>query len=135
MSDRYTHKNLAEVEDSAEQYGFGETQESRFPTKDMGAEQTGLSLHRFKPEKRSAFGHKHDDVEEIYVVVGGSGRMKLDDDVIDLERLDAVRVSPGVIRAFEAGGEGLEILAFSPRREDDRGEIVQGWWGDAPDQG
>jgi mannose-6-phosphate isomerase-like protein (cupin superfamily) len=128
MADRYTHKNLLDVEDSAAKAGFGETQESRFPTKDMGAEQSGLSLHRFKPGKRAAFGHHHDDVEEIYVVLGGTGRMKLDDEVIELQRLDAVRVSPGVLRAFEADGDGLDILAFSPRREDDRGEIVPGWW-------
>jgi mannose-6-phosphate isomerase-like protein (cupin superfamily) len=127
----YTRKNLGEVEDAAAQFGFGETHESRFPRDDdLGARQTGLSLHRFKPGKRQPFGHRHDDVEEIYVVLAGSGRVKLDDDVVELERLDAIRVAPGVMRAFEAGDEGLEILAFSPRREDDRGEIVPGWWSD-----
>jgi quercetin dioxygenase-like cupin family protein len=68
--------------------------------------------------------------EEIYVVLSGSGRMKLDDEVIELERLDAIRVAPGVMRGFEADDGGLEILAFSPRREDDRGEIVPNWWTD-----
>ena len=61
-------------------------------------------------------------------MLAGSGRMKLDDEVIELARLDAIRVSPGVMRAFEADDDGLEILVFSPRREDDRGEIVPGWW-------
>jgi len=47
-----------------------------------------------------------------------------------IERLDAIRVSPGVVRAFEAGEDGLEILAFGPRRTDDRGELLHGWWND-----
>lgn len=129
MNASYTRKNLNEVEDAAAKFGYEESQESRFVRgDDLDAEQTGLSFHRFKAGKRQAFAHRHDDVEEIYVVLSGSGRMKLDDEVIDLARLDAIRVSPGVMRAFEADEGGLEILAFSPRREDDRGEIVPGWW-------
>ena len=124
----YTHKNLLEVEDAAEKFGMSESQESRFAYGDLGAEQTGFSLHRIKPGKRQPFGHHHDEAEEVYVVVGGSGRAKLGDDVIELKRLDAVRVSAGVMRGFEAGDEGLELLAFGPRRGDDRGEIVPGWW-------
>ena len=131
MNASYTRKNLNEVEDAAAKFGYEESQESRFVRgADLDAEQTGLSFHRFKAGKRQAFAHRHDDVEEIYVVLSGSGRMKLDDEVIDLARLDAIRVSPGVMRAFEADEGGLEILAFSPRREDDRGEIVPGWWTD-----
>ena len=131
MTTPYTQKNLNDVEDAAAKFGYQERQESRFVRAgDLDAKQTGLSLHRFKPGKRQGFAHRHDDVEEIYVVLAGSGRMKLDDDVIDIERLDAIRVSPGVMRTFEADDGGLEILAFSPRREDDRGEIVPGWWTD-----
>lgn len=131
MTSPYTRKNLDDVEDAAAKFGFQESQESRFVRGgDLEALQTGLSFHRFKPGKRQGFAHRHDDVEEIYVVLAGSGRMKLDDDVVELERLDAIRVSPGVMRAFEAGDDGLEVLAFSPRREDDRGEIVPGWWTD-----
>jgi mannose-6-phosphate isomerase-like protein (cupin superfamily) len=131
MTPPYTCKNLNDVEDAAAKFGFEESQESRFVRgDDLDAEQTGLSFHRFKPGKRQGFAHRHDDVEEIYVVLAGSGRMKLDDEVITLERLDAVRVSPGVTRAFEADNDGLEVLAFSPRREDDRGEIITGWWTD-----
>jgi mannose-6-phosphate isomerase-like protein (cupin superfamily) len=127
MPGKYTHKNLLEVEDAAEKFGFSESHESRFAGGDYDAEQSGFSLHRIKPGKRMPFGHRHDEVEEIYVVVSGSGRVKLDDDVLELQRLDVVRVSPGVMRAWEAGDEGLEILAFSPR-SDDRGELVTGWW-------
>jgi len=126
----YTHKNVLEAADAAERFGFAETHESRFPSKDLETEQTGFAFHRFKPGKRQPFGHMHNDAEEVYFVVSGSGRMKLDDDVIELEPLDAVRVSAGVMRAFDAGADGLDILAFGPRRADDRGDVVQDWWSD-----
>ncbi len=129
MSD-YTVKNLADVEDAAAQFGFGETHEARFAARDLGAEQTGLSLHRLKPGKRQPFGHRHAEVEEVYVVLSGTGRVRLDDDVVDIGPLDAVRVAPGVARAFEADQDGLEVLAVSPQRTDDRGELLEGWWGD-----
>lgn len=130
MADAYTHKNLNEVADSASKFGFSETQEARFASGDLETEQTGFSHHRVKPGKRQGFGHRHDEAEEVYLVVSGSGRVKLDDDVVEITELDAIRVSPGVMRAFEAGEGGLEILAFGPRRSDDRGELVQGWWDD-----
>jgi mannose-6-phosphate isomerase-like protein (cupin superfamily) len=130
MTAAFTHRNLNEVEDSAEKFGFGEAQEARFASEEYDTEQTGFSLHRVKPGKRQGFAHRHDEAEEVYLVVSGSGRMKLDEEVVELERLDAVRVSPGVTRAFEADDDGLEILAFGPRHREDRGEIVQDWWTD-----
>jgi mannose-6-phosphate isomerase-like protein (cupin superfamily) len=123
----YTHKNLKQVKDSAPDFGFGENQEARFATKDMEAENTGLSYHVVRPEQRQGFGHKHENAEEIYVVLSGSGRAKLDDEILDLEAMDAIRVAPQVTRAFEAGPEGLELLAFGPRHEGD-GELVQDFW-------
>jgi mannose-6-phosphate isomerase-like protein (cupin superfamily) len=124
----YTHMSVLDVEDAAEKFGFAETHESRFAHGDFEAEQTGFSLHRFKPGKRQPFGHRHDAAEEVYFVVSGSGRMKVGDDILELQPFEAVRVSPGVMRSFEAGGEGLDILAFGPRHAEDRGELVQGWW-------
>jgi mannose-6-phosphate isomerase-like protein (cupin superfamily) len=120
----YTIKNLREVEDMAASQGFGEVQEARFAHGDLNAEQTGVSLQRVKPGKRHAFAHRHETAEEIYVVLSGSGRVKLDDQVEDVGPLDAIRVGPSVTRAFEAGDEGLELLAFSPRVQGDA-EIVQ----------
>ena len=96
----------------------------------METEQTGLSYHRVKPGKRQGFGHRHEKAEEVYVVISGSGRVKLDDEILELADRDAVRVPAGVIRAFEAGDEGLEILAFGAHHGDDRGELIQGWWDD-----
>jgi mannose-6-phosphate isomerase-like protein (cupin superfamily) len=126
----YTLKKLSDVEDSAAKFGFGEFQESRFATDDLNAQQTGVSYHRVKPGKRQGFAHSHEETEEVYVVLAGSGRVKLDDEIIEVGPLDAIRVAPGVIRQFEAGSDGIELLAFGPRRTDDRGEIVGDWWTD-----
>lgn len=125
----YTHKKLTDVEDSAPKFGFAEVQEARFAKDDLETEDTGVSHQRLKPGKRQAFAHKHDQAEEVYVVLTGSGRVKLDDEILDLDTLDAIRVSPGVIRAFEADPQGIELLAFGPRRDGD-GEVLPGWWAD-----
>jgi mannose-6-phosphate isomerase-like protein (cupin superfamily) len=127
MSD-YTIVNLREVEDQAPKYGFAEKQEARFPWRDLEANSTGLAFLRVKPGKRQAFAHKHDNAEEIYVVLSGSGRVKLGDEVLEVKAMDAIRVAPKIIRQFEAGDEGLELLAFGPRHEKD-GEIIrEGFW-------
>ena len=123
----YTKTNVREVEDSAPKFGFEELQEARFATKDLDAEETGISHMRVKPGKRQGFAHKHDDAEEVYVVMRGSGRVKLDDDILELTELDAIRVSPGVIRQFEGGPDGLELIAVGARHDGD-GEILPGWW-------
>ncbi len=120
----YTIKNLREVEDMAATQGFGEVQEARFANADLDAEQIGISLQKVKPGKRHAFAHRHKEAEEVYVVISGSGRVKLDDEVKEVGELDAIRVAPSVTRAFEAGDEGLELLAFSPRAKGDA-EIVE----------
>jgi mannose-6-phosphate isomerase-like protein (cupin superfamily) len=120
----YTIKNLRDVEDMAATQGFGEVQEARFAHGDLNAEQIGISLQRVKPGKRHAFAHRHKQAEEVYVVVSGSGRVKLDDEVKEVRPLDAIRVGPSVTRAFEAGDEGLELIAFSPRAKGDA-EIVE----------
>ena len=89
---RYAKTNLRSVEDRAVKFGLSETQEARFPRADLGAEQTGLNFLRVKPSQREAFAHRHRIAEEIYVVFSGTGRVKLDDDLVELSRLDAVRV-------------------------------------------
>ena len=129
MTTPYTLKQLTEVEDSAVKFGMADVQEARFCGGDLDAKDTGVSLLSLKPDKRQPFGHKHDKAEEVYVVIAGSGRVKLDDDVVDISKHDAVRVAPGVMRAFEAGSDGMEMLAFGAHHEGD-GEIVQGWWSD-----
>ena len=129
MPGKYTLHKLTDVKDAAPAFGYEELQEARFATKDLESERTGVSHHRVKPGKRQGFGHKHDKAEEVYVVIAGSGRMKLDDDIIEIARLDAIRVSPEVIRAFEGGPDGLELLAVGARHEGD-GEVISDWWKD-----
>jgi mannose-6-phosphate isomerase-like protein (cupin superfamily) len=129
MATSYTLKNLTDVDDSAASFGLGETQQARFANRDLAAEHTGLSHHRINPGKRQGFGHRHVAAEEVYVVLAGSGRVKLDDEIVAIERLDAIRVAPGVTRAFEAGPEGIEVLALGARHEGD-GEVIQNWWTD-----
>ena len=129
MSAPYTRKKLTDVQDSAAGFGLADVQEARFAKDDLDAEDTGVSHFRIKRGMRQPFGHRHDTAEEIYVVLDGSGRMKLADEILEIERLDAGRVAPGVTRAFEAGADGIELLAFGPRRDGD-GELAQGWWSD-----
>jgi mannose-6-phosphate isomerase-like protein (cupin superfamily) len=120
----YTIKNLREVEDSAPKFGFGQHQEAHFATGDLEAQTTGLAYHVIKPGQRQGFAHRHDEAEEVYVVLSGSGRIKLDDAVEELKPRDAVRVAARVARSFEADDEGLEILAVGARHAEDRGEVI-----------
>jgi mannose-6-phosphate isomerase-like protein (cupin superfamily) len=129
MRNPFTHKKLPEVKDSAPEFGFGDDMESRFAREALEAEDTGISYYRVKPGRRQAFGHRHEDAEEIYVIIGGDGLLKLDDDLIEVETMDAIRVAPEVTRAFEAGDDGLELIAFGPHHKGD-GEIIPGWWQD-----
>ena len=122
MAADFTLKHLAEVDDSAAKAGIGDRQEARPASDALDLDQVGLSFHRVKPGMRQAFGHRHGEAEEVYVVVGGSGRVKLDDDVVAVNRLDAIRVAPGVVRAFEGGADGLEYVAA------DDAAVLPGWW-------
>ena len=125
----YTIRNLRETEDSAPKFGFGERGEAHFPREELDAESTGLAYHVLKPGKRQAFGHRHEQAEELCVVLSGAGRVRLDDEVLQIGPLDAIRISPEVTRAFEAGTEGLSLLVFGPRHAGD-GELISDFWTD-----
>src|ERR1044072_9679423 len=103
MSGPFTHTKLLDFKDSAVEFGYGEIQEARFARGDLDAEETGVSHQRLKPDQRSPFCHKHEKAEEVYVVISGSGRMKLDDEVIEVERVDAPPASPRGGRGFGGG--------------------------------
>ena len=129
MSD-YTKVNLREVEDMAPGAGL-EGMEARFPKRALGCTVGAVSLQRVAPNARGPFGHRHGRQEELYVILAGGGKMKLDDEVIELRQWDAIRVAPQTMRAFEAGPDGLELLAYgAPIAEESDGEIVAGWWSD-----
>jgi uncharacterized cupin superfamily protein len=125
----YTLLNLRDSEDSAPKFGFAELGEAHFPRTALGAQTTGLAFHVLKPGKRNAFGHRHDQAEEIYVVLAGSGRIRLDEDILEVGPLDAVRVAPAVARALEAGPDGITVLVFGPHHESD-GELLHDFWKD-----
>ena len=123
----YTLKNLKEIDDSAA--GREDDVEARLARSHLDTEHLGISYFRYGPGFRSGMGHRHREQEEAYVVVGGSGRMKLDEEVIELRRWDAVRVAPNVVRAFEGGPDGLEMIAIgSDRPEGGDGEVVRDFW-------
>jgi mannose-6-phosphate isomerase-like protein (cupin superfamily) len=125
----YSIKNLKEVDDAAADRG-GDV-EARFGRKHLDSEHLGISYFRYGPKYKSPYGHRHREQEEGYVVVGGSGQIKLDDEVVDLRQWDVVRVAPGVARAFAGGPEGLELIAVgSDRPEGGDGEMIQDFWTD-----
>ena len=120
-------KNLKDIDDSAPVDDI----EGRFARKFLDSEHLGVSYFRYAPGFRATVGHRHRTQEEAYVVVGGSGRVKLDDEVVELKRWDALRVAPEVVRGFEAGPDGLELIAIgADRPEGGDGEMVRDWWTD-----
>ena len=123
----YTKTNLRDVEDAAVRFGLSDTQEARFARRDLAAEQTGVTYLTIKPWRREAFAHRHREAEEVYVVLAGSGRVKVDDELVELTELDAMRVGPGTARQFEAGADRLELLIFGSHVEGDV-EQVPGFW-------
>ena len=125
----FTALNLEEVEDQAAKFGYGEMGEARFANSALGAVQTGVSHQRIRPNRRQFFAHRHHRAEEVYVVLSGSGRARIDDEIVDLGPRHAIRIAPASTRKFEAGPEGLELLVMGPRRPGDA-ELVQGFWED-----
>jgi quercetin dioxygenase-like cupin family protein len=128
----YTKLNLKQdVEDMAPRFQLSPGLESRFARKPLELEKSGVSYYKIAPGFRTPFGHKHSEQEEVYVVVSGNARLKLDDDVQELAQWDAVRIAPGTMRALEGGPDGAEVIAFgAPDTDNKDAEMVQGWWSD-----
>jgi quercetin dioxygenase-like cupin family protein len=125
----YTIANLKEIEDQAPKFGLAPNLEARFARDELETEGLGLSYQRLAPNFRMPFGHKHAEQEEIYVLLSGSARLKLDDEVVELKAWDAVRVHKDTMRNFEAGPEGAELLAFGAGESGLRdAEQAPGWW-------
>lgn len=111
MSD-YAVKNLLEIDNLSGSEEF----QIRFSRKYIDSEELGVSLLRVAPDFKATDGHHHKEQEEAYVVIGGSGRIRLDDEVVELKQFDVVRVAPQVVRAFEGGPEGLEVIAVGGQK-------------------
>src|SRR5919112_5998510 len=129
----YTRVNLkSDVQDMAPKFGM-EGIESHFARTNLELENSGLSLYRLDGGYRTPFGHTHSQQEEVYVVISGSARVAVDDEVVELSQWDAIRIPSGAMRAMEAGDDGAEILAFgAPNTDNKDAELHQGWW---PDRG
>jgi mannose-6-phosphate isomerase-like protein (cupin superfamily) len=103
--------------------------EAKFARSHIGSEHLGVSYFKYGPNFHATGGHSHGEQEEVYVVVSGSGRVKLDDEIIELKQWDVVRVSPAVVRAFEGGPEGMElVIAATDRPEGGDGVRVDDFW-------
>jgi uncharacterized cupin superfamily protein len=125
----YTVKNLKEIENSAVRFGLAPDLEARFASSALELEQIGISYQRLAPNFRTPFGHRHKEQEEIYILVAGSGRMKLNDEIVELRGWDAVRVPAGTTRGFEAGPEGATLIAVgAPGPNAADAEIFPDWW-------
>jgi mannose-6-phosphate isomerase-like protein (cupin superfamily) len=133
LSVPFTLTNLKQdLEDVGPRFDGAPDLEFRLATAALELERSGLGYQRIPPGYRFPYGHTHKTQEEVYVVVRGSGRMKLDDDIVDITEWDAVRVPPGTWRGYEAGPDGLEILVIgAPHLGDAPREDVEGqrdWW-------
>ncbi len=126
----YTKQNLREVENQAPNFGMPAELDARFARSALGGEALGLSLMKLEPGFRMPFGHKHDSQEEVYVVLRGSARVKVDDQIVELGEYDAIRFGKGTMRAVEAGDDGVEYLAFGAGDDPLEVEMVPGWWSD-----
>jgi len=127
----YTKLNLADIEDQAPKFGLSPSIEFRLGREPLGLERSGVSYLRLAPGFRLPFGHSHREQEEVYVLVEGSARAKVGDDVVDLRQWDLLRVPKETVRSFEAGPEGAVFIAIgAPATPPGDAELVPGWWSD-----
>ena len=131
----FTLKNLkADLEDVGSNFDGAPDLEFRLATRRSSSSSPASSYQRIPPDYRFPYGHTHKEQEEVYVVVRGSGRMKLDDEIVEVNEWDVVRVPPGTWRGYEAGPEGLDILVFgAPKFGENPRDDVEGqrdWWSD-----
>jgi mannose-6-phosphate isomerase-like protein (cupin superfamily) len=126
----YTKLNIKrDVEDMAPKFQLSPGLESRFARKPLELENSGVSYYKIAPDFRTPFGHRHGEQEEVYIVIGGSARLALDDEVVELAQWDAVRIPSSTMRALEGGPEGAEVIAIgAPNNDNQDAEMVQGWW-------
>ena len=124
----YTKQNLKEVEDQAPKFGLAPDLEARFARVPLDAELIGITYQRLGPNFRVPWGHTHKTQEEVFVLVNGSARIKLADEVKELKPWDAVRIHKDTMRGFEAGPDGAEFVVVGAPGGPGDAQIVQGWW-------
>jgi mannose-6-phosphate isomerase-like protein (cupin superfamily) len=124
----YTKQSLREVENQAPNFGMPDEMEARFARTALDGETLGLSLFTLAPNFRIPFGHKHKGQEEVYVIVRGSARIKVGDEIVEADQWDAVRFDKDTMRAVEAGPEGVDYLAFGAGDDPGEVEMSEEWW-------
>lgn len=85
--------------------------------KQLELENLGARLWRLRPGEASTL-HRHFDQEELYVLLEGTGRMRIgEDEPLTLAPLDAVRVGPAVGRQLfnDTEADALWLVAGAPR--------------------
>lgn len=108
----WTKKNFGELEDRSP---TDARMKWRLARNALKSPELGVSRFTYEPGARMPFGHRHREQQEVYVVVAGGGRAKLDDELVELQTWDVLRVAPAVMRAFEAGPEGLDVICVGGR--------------------
>ncbi len=126
----YTKQNLRDVENQAPKFGMPDELEARFARTALGGETLGLSLFTVAPGYRIPFGHKHEGQEEVYVILRGSARIKVEDEIVEAGPMDAIRFDMDTMRDVEAGPGGVEYVAFGAGDDPTDAEMVQDWWSD-----
>jgi mannose-6-phosphate isomerase-like protein (cupin superfamily) len=126
----YTRVNLiGDVQNMAPRYGM-EGLEARFARTNLELRNSGLSSFVLEPNVQLPFGHRHGEQEEIYLVLEGGGQCKLEDELVELGPMDAIRIAPEVARSFRSGPDGAHILAFGAPNTDNKDvEMVADFWG------
>jgi len=124
----YTKTNLRDVENAAPKFDMPDEMQARFARREIDGETLGLSLFTLEPGFRIPFGHKHETQEEVYVIVRGAARVKVDDEIVELAEWDAIRFPKNTMRQMEAGPDGVEYLAFGAGDDPAEVEMAPGWW-------
>jgi mannose-6-phosphate isomerase-like protein (cupin superfamily) len=128
----YSVQNLNEVQNQGENFGLNPDEMQLRMAKDpLECQNAGISLLRLGAGYRAPFGHKHKSQEEIYILVKGDARMKIEDEVVEMQPMTAVRVDPGTMRGYEAGSGGADLIVIgAPRTGPGDGDMEPGWWSD-----
>jgi quercetin dioxygenase-like cupin family protein len=84
--------------------------------KQLGAETLGARLWRLRPGQAST-QHRHFETHELYVVLEGTGRVRVDGEVLTLDPLSALLVEPEHVRQLfnDTEADVLWLIVSAPR--------------------
>jgi mannose-6-phosphate isomerase-like protein (cupin superfamily) len=110
--------------------------EFRSLTKALEAEQLAVTLIRIPPHSdfEQGTGHRHGEIEEVYLVTRGTLTMRFGEEIERVEAGSAVRVAPQTMRSHRnEGDEPVEIWAISRRNDHSDSEKVEDFWEASPE--